>query len=159
MSIAIPLRFDIRGRAPDKAWIAFKGDIDERADFTTILALEVKALVIDLSEVRRINSIGVREWMRFVQALTTRNIEVVFEKCSVPIVQQLNMIAAFRGKGLVASVFAPYYCVKCDHNISHLVELNGDLVDLEAKMTCPKCGGPLEFDDIAQTYLGFVGQN
>jgi anti-anti-sigma regulatory factor len=157
MSNTHVLQIDIRGRAPDKVWIAIKGDVDERADFTPILALGVKGLVIDLSEVRRINSIGVRQWMQFVNTLSERGIEVVFERCSVPIVQQLNMIASFRGRGLVASVFAPYYCSKCDQDHRHLIELNGSVPDLEAKMTCPNCGGPLEFDDIAQTYLGFAG--
>ena len=60
---------------------------------------------------------------------------------------------------VVASVFAPYYCAKCDHNHRHLVELNGNVVELEEQMVCPQCGGQLEFDDIAQTYLGFAGQS
>jgi hypothetical protein len=148
---------DVRGRAPDKAWIALKGDIDERADFAPITAMDLKSVNIDLSEVRRINSVGVRQWMQFVNTLADKGVEVVFERCSVPIVQQLNMIASFRGRGVVASVFAPYYCAKCDRDHRHLVELNGSLPDLDAKMSCPTCGGMLEFDDIAQTYFGFAG--
>ncbi|MCC6810481.1 MAG: hypothetical protein IT381_23820 [Deltaproteobacteria bacterium] len=154
----MPFHIDIRGRAPGKAWIALKGDIDETASFAAILALDTKALVLDLSEVKRINSVGVREWVAFVSALTERNVDVVFERCSVPIVQQLNTIVSFRGRGVVASVFAPYYCRKCDHDHRHLLELSGDLPELDAAMHCPKCGGLLEFDEIAQTYLGFAGE-
>jgi hypothetical protein len=157
MNVTTPVQIDIRGRAPRKLWVALKGDIDERADFSPIWQHDIQALNVDLSEVRRINSVGVRNWMEFVNTLAEKNIEVVFERCSVPIVQQLNMIASFRGRGLVASVFAPYYCSKCDHDHRQLVELNGSVVDLEAKMSCPNCGGPLEFDDIAETYLGFAG--
>jgi anti-anti-sigma regulatory factor len=157
MSDDTALKISIRGRAAERVWLALKGNIDERSDFSEILALQAKSLVIDLSEVERINSIGVRQWMQFVSALGPTQVQ--FERCSVPIVQQLNTIAKFRGQGIVASVFAPYYCIKCEHNHSRLIELSGDIPELEAAMQCPQCGGTLEFDDIAQTYLGFAGEN
>ena len=156
MSDDAALKIDIRGRGPDRVWLALRGNIDEHSDFAPILAFQAKSLVIDLSEVLRINSIGVRHWMQFVNDLG--NTEVLFERCSVPIVQQLNMIAKFRGQGIVASVFAPYFCAKCEHSDTRLIELSGDIPKLDAAMQCPQCGGTLEFDDIAQTYLGFAGE-
>lgn len=156
MSEKKAIQIDIRGRAPGRAWIALHGEIDEHADFSPILAMSEKSMVLDLSDVKRINSIGVRQWMEFVNKLADNGVDVVFERCSVPIVQQLNMIASFRGRGVVVSVFAPYFCQKCEHDHRHLIELNGSVPDLEAKMMCPNCGAMLEFDDIAETYLGFA---
>src|SRR3954452_7833561 len=89
------------------ARVFISGEMTENGDFGALLKqLPPGALVLDLVGVKRINSCGVREWVAFIAGLRGR--ELVLEHCSVSIVNQLNMISAFRGEARVRSVFAPY---------------------------------------------------
>src|SRR5690242_2964167 len=94
--------------------IAVVGELTENANLAALAAADANAaeMILDLGGVTRINSPGVREWIAFVNGLNDRKIKVVLEKCSVPFVNQLNMISNFRGKGQVVSVYAPYFCSK-----------------------------------------------
>src|SRR6478672_10370794 len=91
--------------------IALTGELTENANLGSLLEKLKGSTVFDLSGIRRINSPGVREWINFVNAL---KIPFVLQRCSIPFVNQLNMISNFRGQGEVRSVFAPYYCGSCN---------------------------------------------
>jgi eukaryotic-like serine/threonine-protein kinase len=147
------------GRSASTVWFGLSGEITEENDLQSMIdkSQGLHVLDLDLGGVVRINSIGVRDWVKFALALQSSGRTLVLQKCSVPIVQQLNAIAGFKGNGIVASVFAPYYCRHCDTQSRRLIELSNTqaLPDLEAAMNCPDCGKLMEFDDIAQSYLGF----
>src|SRR5262249_22597940 len=124
------------------------GDITEDSDFTSLASADASQLILDLSDIRRINSTGVREWIKFVNSISKAGRELVLEKCSVAIVQQLNMISNFRGNGQVRSILAPYYCESCDENRVHLIDLTNGTPTIEPNIDCPKCKSPMEFDEI-----------
>jgi anti-anti-sigma regulatory factor len=132
------------------------GDITEDSDFARLAAATSNLLVIDLADVRRINSTGVREWIKFVNQMHRQGRALLFERCSVAIVQQLNMISNFRGSGRVRSVLAPYYCEGCDENHVELIDLEkGPPPKLALTLPCPRCGSAMEFDEIPESYLAF----
>ncbi len=150
------LRIDLTP-ADDVARVALLGDLTEHADFGVIRAITSPAIVIDLRDVRRINSCGVREWIRLMEALRDAPRAVELERCSVPFVNQMNMIVNFVGGARVRSFYAPYLCGGCDEEFVELCDLPDEGAPaLSATARCPRCGGSAEFDDLADTYLAFV---
>jgi len=139
----------------DSALVSLVGEITEDSDFRPVLATPAKKLMLNLEGVQRINSTGVREWINFIVALGKENRDVTFERCSVAIVQQLNMIANFRGQAHITSIFAPYFCTTCDKDHTRLLDLREPLPNLDEPWPCPVCKEPMEFDDLPDAYLSF----
>lgn len=138
--------------------VSLAGDITEHTDFAPILEQPSPELVFDLAEVRRINSCGVREWITLVNKLNTEGKRFVLERCSIPIVNQLNMIANFRGGAQVSSIFAPYFCASCNKEHLLLVAVGAELdARLRASPPCPTCSAPMTFDDLPEAYTAFLG--
>jgi anti-anti-sigma regulatory factor len=142
---------------PDAVRVHLAGDFTENADFTPLLAQSANRLIFDLGEVRRINSCGVREWINFINALQKAGRTFALERCSVPFVNQLNMISNFRGGAEVISIFAPYFCEGCGEQHTRLLQLAGDVSQtLKEQIPCPACGAPMELDDTPENYVGFL---
>src|SRR6185503_20453117 len=78
------------------------GTIDEAFDGKK-LAQTVKGgtLVLDLGGVRKISSFGIREWVDFVGGAGERVESLILVECAPKVVDQLNMVMNFAGKGLV----------------------------------------------------------
>lgn len=136
--------------------ISFAGELSEEADFTPLLKEEFKQrLLVDFSEVSRVNSCGLRAWMEFVFQLNGRGVRLVLERCSPAIVSQLNMISNFGGVGAeVRSVLAPYYCEACDIENCFLLDFSLSQ-EVEMTMKCAQCGGTMEFSEIPSYYFSF----
>lgn len=145
----------------DPPVLRLHGAIDEDADFSDVLetAKKYPDLRIDLAEITRINSVGVREWVNFIRALDDRR-SVVLEKCVPVVVTQLNMIANFAGTARVASVYAPYVCEECGHEESILVDTSQKIdVDAFAERPCNQCNETMELDDLPESYFSFTGSD
>jgi hypothetical protein len=116
-----------------------------------------KKLEIHLGGVARINSCGVRDWIRFIEQLESRGNAVQLVDCSPVVVAQVNMVRNFCGaRGVVVSFYAPYYCSSCDRECLEPVTTAkvAQLTEPPAAL-CPKCGRPLEFDDLPESYFSF----
>jgi ABC-type transporter Mla MlaB component len=148
-----PLSWEIE-HAGGTARVTLVGDITEQSNLRALLAQLSTPVTLNLSGIRRINSAGLREWIDFAEALRQKVNRVVLDRCSVAFVHQLNMIEGFSGGAVIQSVFAPYFCGACSSEHSELVDLSGASVTLADTMTCPKCGGSMEFDDVPE-YLSF----
>lgn len=136
--------------------IALVGELDELSDLNALFAALPEKGVLDLAGIRRINSCGVREWIHFASKLRESGKKFELERCSTAVVSQLNMIMNFTGNMPVQSVMAPYYCESCNFDRPELIPLeSGKMPEIPDALTCPKCQGPLEFDDIADKYLAF----
>ena len=145
----------------------FEGDLDENVQLEP-LAQElveetVPALAIDTNGVRRINSVGVGEWVRFIRALATIP-QLTLARCSPAIVAQLNTISNFRGAARVESVAAPFYCNECDEEQLEIIATHGPADNLEALVagsySCKHCGSSdLQFDDLPERYFKFLLPN
>lgn len=132
------------------------GELTENANLGALLEKIGDEARFDLSGIARINSPGVREWINFVNSLDKKGTKFALERCSVPFVNQLNMISNFRGNGEVRSVFAPYYCSSCNREENRLIEKTPDPAgQITSPMKCPNCGADMEFDDLPDTYLAF----
>ncbi len=137
------------------------GRIDENADLAALVSqIPADGVHIDLSELTRINSIGVREWMDFLAALGER--PVVLERCAPVFVDQMNAIANFAGSTQVESVMAAFECEN-DGNV-RLVEAR--IVDLRAGTLppaprCERCQAetvPTQENELYYRFLRYLGQ-
>jgi len=141
---------------------ALTGVIDEAASLAELLPGTPGRLRIDLTGVTFINSLGVREWIRFLASAAKAGIAVELARVSEPLIQQLNMIVAARGQAEVLSFFAPYACDACGREESLLIELAPNRASLargEAPAAkCPECGAPMAFNDFPQRYFLFLGE-
>lgn len=139
------------------AHVHLAGEITETADFAPVLSHQRPQVILDLEGIKRINSCGVREWINFINALNRAGSRVTLEKCSVPIVNQLNMISNFKGGGDITSIFAPYYCEGCDQEHFRLVDVVPEIKEkLLESVPCPQCARPMEFDELLDSFLGFT---
>lgn len=141
---------------PDRSRVVIKGDITEASSLATLVPLLVGRVDFDLSQVAYINSLGVRDWIRFLRSVNIQGYE--FHACSVPFVLQAALIPQMLGRGTVVSFFAPYYCESCDHQEDRLLQ---SAAILAANYTppvfhCPSCDGTLELDDLPERYLAFL---
>src|SRR5688500_12795304 len=108
--MAAPLTWRIEN-APDAVRVIVDGELNDGVDLKPLLRPE-KNVVLDLAGLKRMTSPGIRNWLEFVPQLCAGR-SVTFERCSVVMVLQLNMIAKMRDHAEVRSVMLPYHCVYC----------------------------------------------
>jgi anti-anti-sigma regulatory factor len=145
----------IEGEA--KLRVRISGDLTEHSDFSSVLARTESFLRLNLSGISRINSCGVREWMRLIDALRASDRAFELEACAVSFVTQMNMISNFAGTARVLSFYGPYLCTACDEERHELfVITDGEAVELPATKPCSVCRAEMEFDDIPKLYLSFL---
>ena len=144
---------------PTGTTVSFSGRLDGNGQLVNQLVpiLRDTRLVFDTAGIRRITSPGVAEWIKFLDAVDARGLVYHFDRCSLAFVQQLNMVSIFRGKGDVRSVFAPFFCRKCDLSHERLVECtDGAQKEIENPPVCARCGQKTEFDDVVELFFGFL---
>ncbi len=136
-----------------------KGDFTEATRFDDLMPSMVGRVDFDMAQVTYMNSLGVRAWCEFLRAAPIQGYE--FHACSVPFILQASMVEDVVGRGTVASFFAPYHCSSCDHQEERLLQSAALLASrLEPpSFQCPKCDGPLTFDDLPERYFAFLQQD
>jgi len=137
--------------------VSMSGVIDENADLALLGTLGARPVRFNMKSVRRINSYGVRSWMEAIRRIP-RDAEISFIHCPPPVIDQCNMVAGFLGHGRLLSFYAPMTCTECDEQIDQLFETaacraNGNKLPATP---CPRCGRPMEVDDLEDQYLLFV---
>jgi anti-anti-sigma regulatory factor len=134
--------------------VRVRGAITEATDFSAALAACPPRATIDLAAVDRVNSYGVREWIRFLKTLVQAGVDVTLNDVSVPMVRQMNMIPQVRAGAVVAAIQAPYYCPACDDE--RAVRLDAQTRSAPTTAPCPTCGATMDFDDVEDGYFAFV---
>ncbi len=147
----------------DVTFLKVSGVIDEDNRLESSLKkIEGRTVVIDLADVDRINSCGVRDWVNWLADLTDRDRHVILVRCSPSIVTQLNLVHNFVGKGMVKSFFTPHFCPPCDLEQLELVQVEdfaGDGGPKAPIVRGRKCQEPqcaMEFDDLESAYFAFL---
>jgi hypothetical protein len=89
--------------------LEINGNIDEDANFTPPDIGSVTTVVLDLDKVTAINSVGIREWIKWVKSFPPST-KLSVRKCPKIIVDQINMVAGFLPQGTtIQSFYVPYY--------------------------------------------------
>jgi hypothetical protein len=114
--------------------------------------------VIDLGEIERINSCGVRDWVNWLNKLENSGTRSVLVECSPAIVAQINLVNNFTGSGVVKSFYVPYFCPECDEEKVLLVETAdmGPAPHEPPTCRCDECDLVMDFDDMPDSYFAFL---
>jgi predicted RNA-binding Zn-ribbon protein involved in translation (DUF1610 family) len=128
--------------------VKLSGVIDEHADFSP-LAQEAPPLTIDFSGVQRINSVGIRTWMRFMTQWGDK--ELIYVNCPVIVTDQLSVIPALMGIKrrivLVKSAAVAFDCPACGHQEDIAINEAQTQPVVDPKVlspACPACGKVME---------------
>ncbi|HET6612861.1 MAG TPA: hypothetical protein VFG83_12765 [Kofleriaceae bacterium] len=146
-----PLTVTVSAR-PDLVEMTLAGIIDETADLSPAVAPPGAPVIIDAGAVENINSLGVRGWVHFIDALCAQSPTVILRRLSPVLVIQASMISNFLGTAAVESFFTPWFCNQCDNDYSELYAI--DAVIPQA-VTCPRCQSAMVLDGDRDSYLGF----
>jgi anti-anti-sigma regulatory factor len=111
-----------------------------------------RRVIIDTRGVTRMNSMGVRNWIDFVELLEQRSPEVVIRQMPPVMVSQASMITSFVGRSTIESFLSPWFCPRCENAVE---ELHGFHDPLPTSIACPKCRTPMELDWDRDAYLAF----
>jgi anti-anti-sigma regulatory factor len=135
------------------------GGVDEDANFQPVELGGATAIVLDLAEVTAINSVGIREWIKWVKAFPT-GVQLTVRRCPKIIVDQINMVAGFLPPAtIIESFFVPYYAEGSGTEKMVLFEKDkefkaGDLHP-PASVT-DEAGEAMEMDVIEAKYFKFL---
>src|SRR3954471_4463394 len=144
----------------DVTYVKLSGVIDEDNELASLSdKIGSRTAVIDVSEIERINSCGVRDWVNWLGKVEKNGAKVILVECSPAIVAQINLVNNFTGQGVVKSFYAPYFCPNCDLEKVLLVETR-DLAQVTPfkapSCRCDECDGPMDFDDMEESYFAFL---
>lgn len=140
--------------------VRLSGSIEESVNFDQLIGTPPAELRVNCKEVPRINSVGVKAWIKYFQAAQAKGTRLLFAECSTAIVEQINLISNFTCGGEVESIYVPFSCGNCKSELVGLFK-TGDLRKLNLKipdLKCSKCGGVATFDDIPEEYFGFLSR-
>lgn len=128
--------------------ITLSGVIDERTSFESAIGSTQSSLDIHCKGISRINSIGVKNWVRFFSNLRKKGVRLRFLECSSAVVQQLEFFHHFVEPQEIESVFISLVCDFCGKNEEKLSSIQ-DLRKLgfRAPLWKCSCGGNLILDD------------
>jgi anti-anti-sigma regulatory factor len=137
------------------------GTIDEAFEGKKLAAtVRAETLVLDLADIKKISSFGIREWVDFMNALDKQVKSIVLLECAPKVVDQLNMVANFAGAGKVFSFYAPYRCDYCDTDSRVLLQVDRDWDTIKSmkmpQRPCPQCGEGQYFDEDPATFFSYI---
>jgi anti-anti-sigma regulatory factor len=143
----------------DVSYVKLSGVIDEDNELADLVdKIPPGTAVIDLGEIERINSCGVRDWVNWLGKLEGNATRVVLVECSPAIVAQINLVNNFTGNGVVKSFYVPYFCPECDEEKVLLVEAAdmGPPPHEPPTCRCDECDLVMDFDDMPDSYFAFL---
>ncbi len=146
----------------DVSYVKLAGVIDEDNELANIVdRIPRGTAVIDLGEIERINSCGVRDWVNWLTRLEAQGTRIVLVECSPAIVAQINLVNNFTGNGVVKSFFVPYFCPECDEEKVLLVETSdmGPPPHEPPMCRCDECDLVMDFDDMPDSYFAFLSNS
>lgn len=126
--------------------VHIEGSIDEYSDFGDLLR-EQEPLRLNLKNVAHMNSIGIRNFLKFLSDWGSKRLE--YHECPADLIEQFNMIPPLLGsqtQAVVQSFEIPYECTSCDQTLLEWIKTSS-LPKVEffedwvgPIKACPKCG-------------------
>ena len=140
-------------------YLKLKGILDEDNLLANLLSqIQGRLLLIDMAEIDRINSCGVRDWVNWLNQIQALGIAVILLRCSPAVVSQANMVTNFAADAFIHSFFAPY--VHPDTGDEQSVLIFTEDIRQNLPVRAPKIyneqGEELEFDEFEESYFAFI---
>jgi hypothetical protein len=136
---------------PGELLVTVSGVVSEASQFA-VPDPRGRRVVIDARGVERMNSLGVRNWIDFIERLEMQSPDVVIRRLPPVMVWQAGMITTFIGRSRVESFLSPWFCPRCE---ATLEQLHGYYDEVPYSIACPQCRSPMELDSDRDAYLSF----
>jgi len=128
--------------------VEMRGKINEQFEPGKLLdQLRGNKVVIDVSGVRHVSSIGIREFERFLEKLS----DVTLVEVAPAIATQIVLLPTLAARARIESAQLPFTCDHCGAERSHTVPFQKGAASTHAP-TCT-CGNKMALDGIAEQYL------
>ncbi len=143
--------------------LALDGQIDEHNRLSELDSLlsDASRLYVDLGAIRRINSIGVRDWVVWLTAARQRFAEVILTDCPPAIMHEVNLVKNFAAGARIATFRVPYYCEACGKESMSLLK-SSDLLAQGIKEPpsdrCERVECRNDLDDDGTFYFAFLDE-
>jgi len=128
------------------------GAISGDSDLSALIPKSSARIILDLANISRIDSLGVREWIRAMQSSGDSQ-TIVWERVSPAMSSQVGMITNFVGRGSVASFILPWWCQACGNEHTTDVEAQALKSSGLESPECPKCGATMTLDELDEGYI------
>jgi len=118
-----------------------------------------EALVVDLGGIKRLNSVGVRDWVNWLRALRTKYRTVVLFDCPAPVMNEVNFVKNFAEGAYITTFVAPLFCTLCQKEEARVLETRSVRDGARLAMptfNCDRSDCENALDDDEESYLGFV---
>lgn len=146
-------------REGDDLKVSIDGNIDEESVFEELPLAGVAKIYIDLGKVSAINSVGIREWIKWSKGLGGVN-AIEIHNCPKVVVDQVNMVAGFLPPNAkVISFFVPYYSDESGEEVMVLFKRGEHFDDTGARPPeglKDSAGNEMEIDVIEAKYFKFL---
>ncbi len=141
--------------------LRLSGTIDESFEGKKLAeTIKAQTLVLDLGDIRKVSSFGIREWVDFINGVGKHSERIVLVECAPKIVDQLNMVANFAGTGRVYSFYSPYHCDYCDKDDRVLYQIDRDFEVIKSmkppQRPCTQCGEMQYFNEDPITFFSYL---
>ena len=144
--------------------LSLSGNLDEEAHLPVLNAAPGAEIILDLSGIKSVNSVGIRTWLGWIGPLSEQ-VTFVFEKVPHAVVLQINMIEGFLPKtARVSSFYVPIYSEAEDEEDQILLTVGSDIIpnpngpELKVDLQQIKGDGDWELDVVEKTYFKFLTQ-
>ena len=141
--------------------LSLKGSINENCQWPEWPNSLAGHLHIDLQGVTLINSVGSRDWTRWINATRATN-GITIHHCPPVFIRQMNIFSGLVPKAVVIqSFYVDYACVSCNHSKQVLLEKGRDFSPppkplLPKTIACPNCQDKMELDTSVDRYFHFL---
>lgn len=133
------------------------GRIDDSASLAEVGAALTGDVSVDTGGVTFVNSIGMREWLRFIRGLRDKGATVTLVRVADVLMTQLNLFGDLARMVTIESFHAQYVCGTCGAEAAPLVEVAPYAQLLRAQkapqLPCPECQSAMDLGDFPERYL------
>jgi hypothetical protein len=142
--------------------LSLRGSLNENCQWPELTLPIQGQLRIDLQEVALINSIGSRDWARWLGAIQATN-GISLQNCPPVFVRQMNIFSGLVPKSVaIESFYVDYACLSCNSSKLVLLVRGRDFFPppkplLPRSITCPNCQDKMELDAAIDRYFNFLG--
>ena len=145
--------------------VSFSGTITENCELFNLFPSDNETVLVDFSEIKLINSIGVKHWILWTVGLS-RTCLLIFDNCPIVIVNQCSTVNGFWfPQMLIKSFYAYFTCPQCSAESSWKLENekhywqtgpNKGKVELPTDIQCQRCRISMEPDFFPEKTLKFL---
>lgn len=131
------------------------GNLDQGFPFPEPSILQSEKIIMDFEDMKLINSLGIRNFILFCEALPAS--KLIYKNCPCILVNQFNMVKSMISPRVkVESFFAPYFAPITHEELEILISPEDVKNGQAPKRTHPHTGEELDFDDLDERYFYFL---